>query len=138
MTRPAVVIRAFPGRIGAPFLIHLIASMPHEDHLSETALQPGSVPPADPSARLLANPMLLAGGALVAGVIIGRVLGSDDSRGKRLVDEIAEAILNRSGTAAPAEGNAVPAVERLVEEFRPQLDSVAENLSKMLADLFRK
>lgn len=109
-----------------------------EDHISGTAPQPGPAPAADPAARLMANPLLLAGGALVAGVVIGRVLGSDDSRGKRLVDEIAEAILSRSGAAAPAEGSAVPAVERLVEEFRPQFDSVAENLSKMLADLFRK
>lgn len=87
----------------------------------------------------LRNPFVLAGGAVVAGVVLTRVLGT--TAGRRIAKELAtEAMKHMKPTASSVAGMAGTAaastlLERGVEKFGPQITDYAK---KMLADILRK
>lgn len=99
---------------------------------------PGSGLP-EPIKSALRNPFVLAGGAVVAGVVLTRVLGT--TAGRRIAKELAtEAMKHMKPTASSVAGMAGTAaastlLERGVEKFGPQITDYAK---KMLADILRK
>ncbi|MDB6136559.1 MAG: hypothetical protein JWM59_4802 [Verrucomicrobiales bacterium] len=93
----------------------------------------------EPIKAALRNPFVLAGGAVVAGVVLTRVLGT--TAGRRIAKELAtEAMKHMKPTASSVAGMAGTAaastlLERGVEKFGPQITDYAK---KMLADILRK
>ena len=87
----------------------------------------------------LRNPVILAGGAIVAGVVLSRVFGT--AAGRRIAREIAgEAVKHLKPSASTVAGMAGTAaasslLEKGLEKFGPQITDYAK---KMLADILRK
>ena len=104
---------------------------------------PGGAGPGDglpPALQALArNPLVLAGGAVLVGVVLSRFLATPSA--KRLAREWAsEAFKQMKPTAANAAGMAGTAVagsilEKGMEKYGPQ---IAEYGKKMLAEMLRK
>ncbi len=96
-----------------------------------------SLPPA--LQALARNPLVLAGGAVLAGVVLSRFLAMPSAR--RLAKELAlEAFKHLKPAAAGAAGLAGTAaagsiLEKGVEKYGPQIAGYAK---KMLADLLEK
>lgn len=93
-----------------------------------------------PAVQALArNPIVLAGGAVLLGVVLSRFLASPSA--KKIARELAEeAFKHLKPTAANAAGMAGTAVagsllEKGMEKYGPQ---IADYGKKMLADLLRK
>ena len=96
--------------------------------------------PLHPSLESLArNPIVLAGGAVLAGVVLSRLLATPSAR--KVARELAEeAFKHLKPTASGAAGMAGTAVagtllEKGIEKYGPQ---IADFGKKMLADLLRK
>ncbi len=113
---------------------------------AEPAPQPPAFGAADTVSRLLKNPLVIAGGAVVAGLLVTRIFGALPAR--RLVTEIVDEVLRHrraSGSipaeapaAAPAPAPASPAADVIQqgwEHVRPQVAGFAQ---KMLAQLAGK
>lgn len=87
----------------------------------------------------LRNPVILAGGAIVAGVVLSRIFGT--TAGRRMARELAgEAVKHLTpsvGTVAGMAGTAAASslLEKGMEKFGPQITDYAK---KMLADILRK
>ncbi len=98
---------------------------------------PFTLPPA--LAALARNPLVLAGGAVLAGVIVSRFMATPSA--KKIARELAaEAIKQLRPAAAGAAGMAGTAVagsllEKGIEKYGPQISDFGK---KMLADLLKK
>ncbi|MES2706907.1 MAG: hypothetical protein V4726_09930 [Verrucomicrobiota bacterium] len=93
----------------------------------------------EPVKAALRNPVVLAGGAIVAGVVLSRVFGT--TAGRRIARELAaEAVKHlkpSTSTVAGMAGTAAASslLEKGMERFGPQITDYAK---KMLADILRK
>lgn len=99
---------------------------------------PGATPPGvtielPPAlAALLRNPVVLAGGALVTGLVLSRLFGTP--AGRRMARDLAEEAFKRAGPAAGTLA-ASSLLEAGMEKLRPHLTEYAK---KMLAEVLRK
>ena len=113
-------------------------------------LPPAAHPPAAPEPSVISSlppyvqalarhPLVLAGGAVVVGVVLSRFLATPSA--KRIARELAEEAFRHlkpaASTAATMTGTAVAGsiLEKGVEKYGPQ---IAEYGKKMLAELLRK
>jgi hypothetical protein len=93
----------------------------------------------EPVKAVLRHPVVVAGGAIVAGVVLSRVFGT--AAGRKIARELAaEAVKHLRPAATTAAGMAGTAaastlLERGLEKFGPQITDYAK---KMLADILRK
>ena len=116
--------------------------LPPAETASAASLPLPAVPSSGlpPSVQALArHPLVLAGGAVLAGVVLSRFLATPSAR--KIARELAEeAIKHLKPTAANAAGMAGTAMagsllEKGVEKYGPQIVDYGK---KMLADLLRK
>lgn len=98
------------------------------------------LPPTDAGAgedslsKLLKNPLVLAGGAMLAGLALTRLLGAAPMR--RLARDLADEALKRSrGGPADAPPQAGSLLEQGLEAVRPQITEAARRL---LTEILRK
>ena len=119
---------------------------------------PGSTPPplpagekADPLSQLLKNPLVIAGGAVLAGLVVTRVFGALPVR--KLAMEVADEVMRRRRAAGsipadpipptssggapppPVSGPAADFIQQGWEQMKPQVAGFAQ---KMLAQLAGK
>ena len=107
----------------------------------------GASPAADPSSSnlppavlaLARNPLVLAGGAVLAGVVLSRFLATPSAK-KMAREFAAEALKQLKPAAAGAAGMAGSAavgtlLEKGIEKYGPQISDFAK---KMLAEMLRK
>jgi hypothetical protein len=86
----------------------------------------------DALSKLLGNPLVLAGGAMLAGVALTRLLSTSPVR--RLARDLADEALKRARTAG--DGPPAPSVlDQLLESVRPQVTDAA---TRFLADILKK
>lgn len=86
-----------------------------------------SPPPEDALSRLLKNPLLLAGGALLAGMALTRLLARPSVQ--RLARELADEALRRARqTTGDAPAAAPSLVDEALESIRPQVADAARQL----------
>jgi len=93
---------------------------------------PASAPVEDALTKLLKNPLVLAGGAMLAGMALTRLFSTSPMR--KLARDLAEEALNLARSADTTEA-AVPAslLEKGLEALRPQLmEAVTGLLSSTL------
>lgn len=93
---------------------------------------PASAPEEDALTKLLKNPLVLAGGAMLAGMALTRLFSTSPMR--KLARDLAEEALKRARSADTTEA-AVPAslLEKGLEAVRPQLmEAVTGLLSSAL------
>ncbi len=108
-----------------------------ETYSSQAASAASRLP--EPVKAALRNPVVLAGGAIVAGVVLSRVFGT--TAGRRIAGELAkEAVKHLKPSTATVAGMAGTAaasslLEKGMEKFGPQITDYAK---KMLADILRK
>lgn len=117
---------------------------PGEPAVTETTTtgNTGATPAAglpEPVKAVLRHPVVIAGGAIVAGVVLSRVFGT--AAGRRMARELAEEAVKHlrpaASTAAGMAGTAAAStlLEKGMEKFGPQITDYAK---KMLADIMRK
>lgn len=93
----------------------------------------------EPVKAVLRHPVVIAGGAIAAGVVLSRVFGT--AAGRKIARELAaEAVKHLRPAATTAAGMAGTAaastlLEKGLEKFGPQITDYAK---KMLADVLRK
>lgn len=134
--------QSFPSPPTPPGVVSLIVLPPSESGGPAYSAPPrGRLP--EPVKVLLRNPVVLAGGAVVAGVVLSRFLAIPAARrmARQLVEEAIRQLKPTAVSAATAAagmaGTAVASsvLERGVEKFGPQITDYAK---KMLADILRK
>jgi|GEM_PF-5284692 len=98
-----------------------------------TSLPPPVPPPAEDSlSKLLKNPFIIAGGAMLAGMALTRLFSTSPMR--KLARDLAEEALKRARSSSePAP--AASLLEQGIEAVRPQITEAAKRL---LADILRK
>jgi hypothetical protein len=127
------------------------ATSPVPEHIPNLVVLPPAppveTPPANPPAMnlppalaaLARNPLVLAGGAVLAGVVLSRFLATPSAKkiARELAAEAIRQLRPAAGAAAGAAGTAAATnlLEKGVEKYGPQ---IAEYGKKMLADLLRK
>lgn len=121
-----------------PNFVVLPPAVPGDGTPSAPPQSPASALP--PALQALArNPIVLAGGAVLAGVVLSRFMATPSA--KKLAKELAaEALKHLRPVATGAAGMAGTAaagsiLEKGVEKYGPQ---IADYAKKMLADLLRK
>ena len=88
--------------------------------------------PEDALSKLLKNPLVIAGGAMLAGMALTRLFGSPSMR--KLGHDLAEEALRRARTSS--EPPPPPSIiEQGLQSFRPDITDAARRL---LAEVFRK
>jgi len=93
-----------------------------------------SPPPEDALSKLLKNPLLLAGGAILAGMALTRLLARPSVQ--KLARELADEALKRARQSTGDAPAAAPSlVDEVLESIRPQITAAAR---QFLATVLKK
>jgi hypothetical protein len=87
----------------------------------------------DTFSKLLKNPLVIAGGALLAGMALTRLMGTPSVQ--KLARDLADEALKRARQATTDKPSAPSLLEEAVESVRPQITEAAR---KFLADILKK
>ncbi len=89
-------------------------------------------PPEDTLSKLLKNPLVIAGGALLAGMALTRLFSTSPMR--KWARDVAEEALKRTRTTGePTTGSSI--LEQGLEAIRPEVTDAAR---RIIADVFRR
>ena len=91
------------------------------------------MPPDDALTKLLKNPFVLAGGAMLAGMALTRLFSTPPMR--RLAQDLADEALKRAKSTTHAAAQPPTLLEQGIGAIRPQLEEAVKNL---LTNVLRK